>query len=279
MKITGKVVVPKEISDFYKALNSIYSKPIGQSDSIALTGEQKALSVDQKVPLLNFVDFMRDKGEVNRIFEEVCQVLLAHRPQLSDEIEKIKTDLDVQVKDFRPLLEQFVWQNELYIEDYLKDRELNGELLSLILFNVAKPLVTVYAKELKDQVLYDEWYQNTCPVCGWKASIAVTSTENKKRVLHCSLCETAWPFKTMACPHCSNEDHTTLKYISVENDEVYKINVCDKCSGYIKTLDESKVAVKNSSMEEDVRTLHLDIIAQREGYLKETSIPSDKEPN
>ncbi len=277
MKIPGKVMIPKEIIDFYKALNSTSSQTESSMD-ICLTGEQKELYNDQKVPLLNFIDFMPDRDEINRIFGEICQIILTHRPQVSVEIEKIRAELDVENRDLRLLLEQFVWQNETYIEDYVIEREINGEILSLVLFNVAKPLLKVYADAIKSQVPYDQWAQNTCPVCGWKASIAVISKQDKQRLLHCSLCDTAWSFKTMACTQCSNEDHSTLKYFSVEDDEAYRINVCEKCRGYIKTVDESKAALVKSAVEEDVRTIYLDIIAQQEGYLK-TAISSDGHSN
>lgn len=268
MKIAEKAVVPKEITDFYKALNGITSSQTESSVDVTLTGEQKELFTDQKVPLMTFIDFMPERNEINRIFREVCQIIVAHCPQVNIELEKIKSKLDVENKDLRLLLEQFIWQNEMYVDNYLTDRQINGEILSLVLFNVAKPLVKVYAKEIKNHVHFDKWAQNYCPVCGWKALIAVTSMKNQQRILNCSMCDTPWPFKNLACTHCSNEDHNTLKYISVKDDEVYKINVCEKCRGYIKTMDERKAALVRSSIEEDLGTIHLDIIAQREGYLK-----------
>lgn len=279
MKIPGKITVPQEITEFYKALGEICAKHTAECEPVTVTEEQKQLALEQKVPLLNFVGLKPDRDTVNAIFEEVYNVILAHRPQLKDELEKIKAELDVQNKDLRPLLEQFIWQDENSLNEYLEKNELNGELLSLILFNVAKPLVAGFVSGLKDPKSHDKWYKNTCPVCGWKASIAVTSGENRQRNLHCSLCETAWPFKNMECPHCSNEDHNTLKYLTIDDDEVYRINVCDKCKGYIKTLDEGKVAVRKTAMEEDLKTLHLDIIAEREGYLKDASTVPDKDLN
>lgn len=276
MKMTEKVVIPKEVTEFYKALNEILSTQTGSSADITLTGEQIKLYTDQKVPLLNFVDFMSERDEINRIFEAVCQIIITHSPQVTVELEKIKAHIYVENRDLRPLLEQFIWQKEMYIEDYLRVHKINGEILSLVLFNVAKTLIKPYASKIKNHVHYDKWAQNTCPVCGWKASMAVTSTQNYQRILHCSMCDTTWPFKTMACTNCSNEDHSTLSYISVEGDEVYRINVCDKCRGYIKTLDENKLVSKNSLAEEDLRSIHLDIIAQREGYIKYGFLPDKK---
>lgn len=279
MKITDKVVVPKEITDFYDALTRIHLKYTEELPPIELNTDEQSSSVEQKVPLLNFVEFKPDREKVNQIFNEVCQVLVEHRPQFTGDVDKIKAELDVPDQDLRPLLEQFVWQNDRYIEDYLADKNLNGEILSLILFNVAKPLVTEFARRVKDQVLFDQWYQKTCPVCGWKPAMAISAVEDKKRLLHCSLCDTEWSFKNLECPHCSNEDHTTLKYLTIEGDEVYNINVCDKCKGYIKTIDKSKVAAKGDNISEDIITLHLDIIAQREGYRKDVDDQSSKELN
>lgn len=279
MKIPGKISVPKEIIEFFKDLNEIYAKHIAKCEPVSITEEQWQLSLEQKVPLLNFDGLMPDRDKVNNVVEEVYNVILTHRPQLKDELEKIKAQLDVPNKDLRPLLERFIWQDEKSLNDYLEKHELNGELLSLILFHVARPLVAGFASGLNGRKSYEKWQKNTCPVCGWKASMAVTSGENKQRILHCSFCETAWPFKTMECPHCSNEDHHTLKYLTIDDDEVYRINVCEKCRGYIKTLDESKVVFKNTAMEEDLNTLHLDIIAQREGYLKDAPARLDKDLN
>jgi len=61
-----------------------------------------------------------------------------------------------------------------------------------------------------------------------------------------------------------------LLYLFVENDDKYRIEVCDKCRQYLKTIDLRKVTlsiVNDIDYEiENIITLHLDIIARDKGY-------------
>ena len=48
----------------------------------------------------------------------------------------------------------------------------------------------------------------------------------------------------------------------------FRVDVCDKCKKYIKTIDERKMP-ENKILDfslENINTLYLDILAQKEGY-------------
>jgi FdhE protein len=68
------------------------------------------------------------------------------------------------------------------------------------------------------------------------------------------------------CPFCGNEDQQELAYFTVEDDERYRVDVCNACKRYIKMVDfrESK-EIPNLDVE-DIATLHLDMLANDEGY-------------
>jgi len=87
-------------------------------------------------------------------------------------------------------------------------------------------------------------------------------------MLHCSLCETVWPFKVIKCPHCLDEDHENMLYFTVTEDETHRIDACKKCKGYIKTVNEKEMVSRENSFITDFKTIYLDIIAAKEGYLK-----------
>ena len=59
------------------------------------------------------------------------------------------------------------------------------------------------------------------------------------------------------------------RYIYIEGDDSYRIDVCEKCKKYIKTVDSSAVSHEVVPAVEDIATLHLDIIAEEEGYKRE----------
>jgi len=68
------------------------------------------------------------------------------------------------------------------------------------------------------------------------------------------------------CPFCGNEEQQTLSYFTVEGDERYRVDVCDVCKHYIKTLDFRNAGEEAILDVEDVATLHLDMLAHEEGY-------------
>jgi len=110
------------------------------------------------------------------------------------------------------------------------------------------------------------WLRGYCPVCGREPLIVRLEEETGKRWLFCSLCHTGWVFKRMVCPFCENNDQESLRYFFVENDEAHRIDVCDKCKRYIKTIDSRKIEDVMNLFVENLSTLELDIVADKDGF-------------
>ena len=52
--------------------------------------------------------------------------------------------------------------------------------------------------------------------------------------------------------------------------EKYRVYFCEKCHGYIKTVDEGKTGDGPLNLLwEDINTVQLDILAMREGYFNQ----------
>ncbi|MCK5570095.1 MAG: formate dehydrogenase accessory protein FdhE, partial [Spirochaetes bacterium] len=68
------------------------------------------------------------------------------------------------------------------------------------------------------------------------------------------------------CPFCENDDQELLRYFFVENDEAHRIDVCDKCKRYIKTIDFRKGGSFMNLFVENLATLEMDIVADKEGF-------------
>ena len=68
------------------------------------------------------------------------------------------------------------------------------------------------------------------------------------------------------CYHCGNTENQTLRYFYIEEEEKYRMDICDKCKHYLKTLDSRKSQGEIVPAVEDIATLHLDILAEGEGY-------------
>ena len=87
-----------------------------------------------------------------------------------------------------------------------------------------------------------------------------------ERFLLCGFCWHKWSSKRLYCPFCDNTDNKTLNYLYSEEEKEYRIDLCDKCKKYIKTIDTRKTERIIYPPLEQVATLHLDIKAKEMKY-------------
>jgi FdhE protein len=158
-----------------------------------------------------------------------------------------------------------------------RQHQVGEDFLLFVGLNLGQALLELYADRLKEKLDLEDWLEGNCPVCGSYPSIEKLRRDDGKRILRCSFCGTEWPFKRIMCPFCGNEDHDTLRYFLVEGDspikkEAFRVDVCDRCKKYIKTLDERKLpeSEKPDLYLENLNTLYLDVLAQRDGYISPT---------
>jgi hypothetical protein len=107
-----------------------------------------------------------------------------------------------------------------------------------------------------------------CPTCAAGAGLALLRPGDGARRLICLLCGEAWLAPRLMCTSCGTRDQSKLGMLCVAEDDPRWIEVCDVCRRYLKTIDqrllpEGYVVVPRA---EDARTLHLDLIAEKEGY-------------
>ena len=137
-------------------------------------------------------------------------------------------------------------------------------LLEFILDTTLKTALESYAETVEPEGM-GKWREPYCPVCGGRPGMAELAGEEGKRYLSCSACFFKWPFTRIKCPYCGTDDQESLSYFEV-GVEATRVDVCRKCSRYIKTRDSRKGNSQVPLEAEDLVTLHLDLLAVREGY-------------
>lgn len=109
-----------------------------------------------------------------------------------------------------------------------------------------------------------------CPACGSPPGIARLRRADGRRVLTCGLCGTEWEGERLACAYCGTREHERLGMLRLADGDARWIETCEVCRGYIKTVDERKLADDEAvlAVVEEAATLHLDLLAEREGYMR-----------
>lgn len=111
--------------------------------------------------------------------------------------------------------------------------------------------------------------QPLCPFCGSKPLVAILRPEGDgaRRSLLCSLCFTEWDFRRLLCPHCGEEDKEKLPVYTAEEFPHIRVEACDTCRTYIKSVDLTRNGLAVPEVDE-LSSLSLDLWAAESGYSK-----------
>ncbi len=148
------------------------------------------------------------------------------------------------------------------IQATAKELKVDPPVLTLLLRLSLRPALLAMAQTVQNRLNLDQWHHGHCPMCGSAPLLADLSGEGGKRTLHCSLCETAWPFARLRCPFCENDNRDDLSYLMAENEKGLRVDICNRCGKYLKTIDLRELPGPVIVPLDDAATWHLDLIAQ-----------------
>lgn len=137
-------------------------------------------------------------------------------------------------------------------------------LLEFVLETALRTALEGFAARL-DPASFAGWQEGYCPACGSRAGMGELTGEEGKRFLYCSTCSFTWPFPRIRCPYCGNDEPDSISYFEAGEGPT-RVDVCRKCSRYLKTRDSRKGHGDVPLEAEDLATIHLDLLAAREGF-------------
>jgi FdhE protein len=110
---------------------------------------------------------------------------------------------------------------------------------------------------------------STCPLCGSKPLVGALRPEGDggKRSLICSLCAMEWEYGRIACAACHEEDPHKLAVYSAKEFDYMRVEACETCRRYIKTVDLTKNGHAVPVVDE-LAFIPLDLWAAEHGYQK-----------
>jgi hypothetical protein len=106
-----------------------------------------------------------------------------------------------------------------------------------------------------------------CPVCGSRPLLGVLRIEGDggRRFLVCSFCSQEWAFRRILCAWCGEEDEKKLPVYVAEELPHIKVEACESCKGYLRTIDLTKDG-HAVPMVDDLAAIPLSLWAGERGY-------------
>jgi FdhE protein len=138
--------------------------------------------------------------------------------------------------------------------------------LAFLSYHAVRPSLITGAELLAtDWAEAVDWNQGYCPICGSPPVLSLLQADGR-RALVCRFCWHQWNVPRQFCPLCNNPTPRGQNYFTAQGDKAWRVDFCESCKGYIKTVDTREIARYCYAPLEQVATLHLDIKAQELGF-------------
>jgi FdhE protein len=110
-----------------------------------------------------------------------------------------------------------------------------------------------------------------CPFCGGAPWIASRREDagaaGARRMLGCALCGGEWPLGRILCPCCGEGDPVKLPSFSSHAYPAVRIEACEACRRYVKSIDMT-VDARAIPEVDDLVSLSMDLWASNEGFTR-----------
>jgi FdhE protein len=273
-QIKKAVSAVKALRPAYEGLLAFYEKLFLAQEAakkhihlqpIQISGDILSVKQKERFPLITRADFTVDIKASEALLREICQLVGEANKLLADAGVKLMDALNKGTVYASDLFSKTLSEDDIYFDETAKSLGIDKEVLLFMAHGSIRPSLFLYADQLA--IYLDKntpWGKGYCPVCGSPPALSILRGEGE-RFLCCSFCDHEWPSRRIYCPFCENKDQKTLHYLFSEEEEGYRVDVCDQCKRYIKTIDTRKIEHHMYPFVEQVTTLHLDMIAQNQG--------------
>lgn len=138
---------------------------------------------------------------------------------------------------------------------------------AFLLHTFLQPIAEYFAANADRPVL--DTRPRVCPFCGRKPVCGILRPEGDgaKRSLLCSFCSTEWDYRRLICPSCDQEQIDNLPVYTAEEFPYIRIEACDACHTFLKTIDLTKDGRAVPAVDE-IGSLPLTLWAEEKGYHK-----------
>ena len=268
-----KIARFKEEWPLYREILDFYALVLEEQENIKTKLKIKLLDPDEEpmksrrergVSLLKQKEFEIDLGASQELFYGLCRISQGITQKMALEIPKIEHVIEHdQLKLEKVLIRHY---DDKWLAKATEKWKLDMGILSFLVKASVRPSLEAQMEQLKRIIDLETWLKRNCPICGSLPYIAELRDEGGKKYFRCSFCGCQWRWERLACPYCQNRTIDALHYFYSEEEEAYRVDLCDHCKGYIKTVDSRKLDYEPDLDLEDVITIHLDLLAIEKGY-------------
>lgn len=234
---------------------------------IAISPDIVTIKTKNDFSLITKSEFKIDFEATRRLFLEICNIAnsLDTNLFLSNTLAVAQKNVETGKIDIKELSNAVLEENDAYFEDLGKQFQINPIALYFATYHSLRPSIERYATLLSDYLDSNQaWKKGYCPICGSYPYIS-SLEQDGVRYVYCGFCGHRWNVSRIFCVFCENQDQKELYYLYTDEEKEYRIDGCEHCKKYIKTIDIRNMERPFYPPLEQIATIHLDMTAKNEG--------------
>jgi len=260
----------EKILNFFKQISIEQNKYIEDINIVSpeIKKSLRDIHIKEGFPLIDKQDFFIDINSSIDLFDSLCNISRNANEKLRINVQYIEDAISINALNLREIMRNFY--DDLFIEKIAGEFDIDLPVFKFLIYESIKPSLILNVERISKENEIKNWHKGYCPVCGSMPDISKLDKDGR-RFLRCSFCNFIWQSERLKCPFCENTDNKKLHYFYAEDHEAYRVDLCDNCNQYIKTVDSRKINYDPFLPVDDIVTIHLDILAQEKGYKRPTA--------
>ena len=264
----------KAMLPFFENLFALQEAAVQNTHPAPIRLDSKLLAAKRKgeLPLLDRRTITIDWPAAIQLLRKICEIAHGTNVKLSVTADKLVsisyTPGDRLEKGFMLLLND----DTNGIAAMAESINVSWEAMAFLLYSSLWPSLARHAHRLQTELPpQGHWQKGYCPVCGSQPALSILAQEGQ-RYLVCGFCRHQWAVRRIFCPFCENEDASTLGYFFAADEKEYRVNTCQNCHKYIKTIDIRQMTRPFYAPLEAILTTHMDMQAEQAGFRSMTPV-------
>ena len=184
---------------------------------------------------------------------------------------RVQEALETEELDTQRLFRAYLDEDHDFFTTWTEKTPSTPKLLYFLAQSSLTPYFRMQARQIvKVRPLPGVWEHGHCPVCGSLPYISRLETREGMRMMQCSFCQSAYRVSRIGCVYCGERDPQKLRYFNAEEKPGFRVDLCEQCKMYIKTVDFRQMDRISVPVLDDLESLPMDVLAQSRGHIRPT---------
>ncbi len=272
-QLKGKSYISVELIELLDQVARLQLEARGTA-SVTLPPEETlapAEDVLRGAPLVTREHFPHDQAQAGELLHTLIALLIKAGGPLGQAAKAV--DAAIASDELTPadLFSRFLSDDAAFFASWAERTPDAPKAVAFLAFAALSPGIEAAAEALAPMLPSMKAPEvGTCPICGSLPLISSLKQKEGFRHATCSFCRHDYRIRRIACPVCGEDDQKKLTFFTVDEKPGFRVDVCETCKTYIKTIDFRNLDRISLPVFDDLDSLALDYVAASQGYRRAT---------